>query len=157
MNNETITKFASLGVKDIAAAELYMFAIENNLDETKVKITKTDIERMQSLINKNPIIEEVNRRVNEYRNLFKDTRGEDERGVLRTVLINLRRFMVEHKCSFDYILEHTKNYIDQFYGDFRYMRRADYFLYKYVDGNWISPLEEFINNMNSNSGEILIK
>ena len=146
MDNELREKLQMLKVMDIPACELYIYAYNHNMDYTKIIINKADIERIGTLLKGENTIDLVERRYNEYRNLFKDTRGRGELGDIRRVKINLVRFLIEHSdISFDQLLEITKEYIDSFYGNFNYMRRADYFLYKYLDGIWLCPIETFMN------------
>ena len=145
MELELKQKLLALDVKDLTAGELYLFAIENNLDHTKVKLTAADRKRLDSLSDNLPLTTIINKRVKEYRLLFKDTRGEGEQGQLRLVLKNLIKFFRQNpEYTFDDLLKITNQYIDSFYGSYKVMRQADYFLYKFNNGNWISPIEEFI-------------
>ncbi len=145
MDIELKQKLVALDVKDLTAAELYLFAVDNSLDFTKVRITAADRKRLESLNDNDPLTTIINNRVHEYRKLFKDTRGEGEQGQLRLVLKNLIKFFRQNpEYTFDDLLKITNQYIDSFYGSYKVMRQADYFLYKFNNGNWISPIEEFI-------------
>ena len=152
MDIELKQKLVALDVKDLTAAELYLHAIDNKLDYTKVKITAADRKRLESMNSNDPITDIINNRVKEYRLLLKDTRGEGEQGQLRLVLQNLLKFFKQNpEYDFDGLLKITNQYINSFYGDYKLMRQADYFLYKFKGGTWISPIEEYIElNKNGN-------
>lgn len=152
-------KLVALEVQDLTAGELYVFASENGLDITKIKITTADRKRVEQLIGEDPLHNIINTRVKEYRSLFKDTRGEGEQGTLRNVMRNLLRFFRENpQYTFDDLLSYTRQYVDSFYGQYKIMRQADYFLYKYDNGTWISPIEDFINlNNNKEEREIRVE
>lgn len=130
------------GVVDIEAALVYLLVLENGLDLSKVKISKADIERIGR---SNPIQEEVQLRYQEYRNLFKGLKPGAE-GSKSLVINNLIKFISTEKHSFDEILEFTQEYIDSKYGEFKYIRQADYFLYKVIGGRTTSTLKEFIDS-----------
>lgn len=158
MTDELKEQLIALDVKDLTAGELYLHAVEHNLDVTKVKITLADRRRIESITGEDPLIKMVNDRVKEYRRLFEHTRGKGEQGQLRLVLINLLKFFRSNpQYTFDDLLKFTRGYINSFYGDYKIMRQADYFLYKYHDGMWISPVEEFIQSINKKDEESRVK
>lgn len=130
------------GVVDVEAALLYLFAIEHELDISKIKISKADILRIGVSDN---ITEEVQLRYQEYRDLFKGLKQGAE-GDKQAVIRNLIRFIKSEKYTFDEILQYTKEYIDSKFGELKYIRQADYFLYKVINGTKTSTLKEFINN-----------
>ncbi|MCA9750531.1 MAG: hypothetical protein KC414_15580 [Romboutsia sp.] len=130
------------GVVDVEAALLYLFAIEHELDISKIKISKADILRIGVSDN---ITEEVQLRYQEYRDLFKGLKPGAE-GDKQAVIRNLIRFIKSEKYTFDEILQYTKEYIDSKFGELKYIRQADYFLYKVINGTKTSTLKEFINN-----------
>ena len=68
-----------------------------------------------------------------------------ETRTIKTCSQNLIKFFRQNpEYTFDDLLKITNQYIDSFYGSYKVMRQADYFLYKFNNGNWISPIEEFI-------------
>jgi hypothetical protein len=140
-------KLNAIGVTNLTAAELYIYAFKEGLDVSNINISKIDIKRLKPLIdgNRPDIDQEIQDRIEEYRCLFENTRGKGETGSRSLVLRNLLKFFNEHtNYTFDDLLSITKEYIAEFYGDFRYIKQADYFLYKYVDGRWTSEIKEFI-------------
>lgn len=141
---------ASLGIKDPLAAELYIHAYNNNFDYTKVKISAADIKRLQPLLNPDPVVQEVEVNIEEYRNVFANTRGKGERGDLSLVKRNLIRFLRENKnYTMGKIISIAKEYVEFQYGNYSYMRQADYFIYKYENGMWISPIKNFLREYTS--------
>lgn len=133
------------GVVDVEAALLYLLALENGLDVSKIKISKADILRINAF---DEVTEEVQLRYQEYRDLFKGLKPGAE-GDKQAVIRNLIKFIKGEKYTFDEILKYTQEYIDSKFGELKYIRQADYFLYKTINGTKTSTLREFIDNLNN--------
>jgi hypothetical protein len=87
--------------------------------------------------------------VDEYRNLFPSgvhSGGYPVRGIKKTCIINLKKFMLEFGRDKKTILEATKIYVEKKQQEnFNYMMLAHFFIYK----NNNSMLEAFIENFES--------
>lgn len=87
--------------------------------------------------------------IDEYRNMFPSgvhSGGYPVRGVKKTCIINLKKFMLEFGRDKKTILEATKIYIEKKQQEnFNYMMLAHFFIYK----NNSSMLESFIENFES--------
>jgi len=81
----------------------------------------------------------------EYRLLFKDIRV-GSMGNLQSVKKKLERFLETNTdVDFDEIIKATKLYIESFNNNFKYIKRADYFIYKQnFRGEETSELEIWI-------------
>lgn len=78
----------------------------------------------------NDKIEELEQQVTEYRSIFKDIKV-GSMGNLSSTKKKLKRFMDENPdIKFQDIITATTSYVDSFNGAFKYIKRADYFIYK---------------------------
>jgi len=87
--------------------------------------------------------------VDEYRNLFPngvESGGYPVRGIKKTCITNLKKFILEYKSEKKTVLEDPKIYVEKKQREnFNYMMLAHFFIYK----NNNSMLETFIENLES--------
>lgn len=94
---------------------------------------------------------EIENRIDEYRNLFKGYK-KGAMGSLSNCKSNLSTFLKNNpNYSFDDVLNAAKSYINNL-DDFKYLKRADYFIYKQNGNKSIdSTLEAYIDEPNENN------
>lgn len=92
--------------------------------------------------------EELDSYTSQYRSLFKDIRV-GSMGNAKAVKKKLQRFIdTNTDVTFDDIINASKLYIDSFNGNFKYIKRADYFIYKQnYKGEETSELEIWIEQV----------
>lgn len=105
------------------SVELMKFlTIETN---TSLKEEVISIKKSERVINS-----EINERVDEFRSKFKGLKA-GSMGSAKSCKHKFIRWMKENpQYTFDNILKATDMYIDSLNGDYRFLQRADYFIFK---------------------------
>ena len=140
ITEENEEKQITLREKSIELLEYFIVEIENPL----TKKEKT-IKRSQRVINA-----DINNRVEELRLKWKGLKV-GSMGSLQSCKDKLTRWLKENPdYTFDEILKAADMYIDSLNGDYRYLQRADYFIYKQENNREESSrLSAFIDEIDS--------
>ena len=95
------------------------------------KVIKTDLNKeIEKSIVKKETIENLKEKIKIYRSLWKDLRV-GSMGNEKACRMKMQRWMKENpEITFEQILKASKLYIESLNGDYRYLQRADYFIFK---------------------------
>lgn len=125
--------------KSIEIIELLTVEVDSSYKETKT------IKKSQRAVSS-----EVEDRINEYRELFRGLKASSM-GSPKSCKQKLTRWMKENPdYTFDDILQAARLYIQSLNGDYRYLQRADYFIFKQANNREEdSRLSAFIEDIGS--------
>ena len=133
--------------------EFLTVEIDNSLKKNKTIVKKSD----------RAINADIGERINDFRIKWKGLKpGFGSMGSLKACKLKLTRWMKENPdYSFDNILEAADIYISSLNGDYRFLQRADYFIFKqennreessrlsaYVDEIGVSNNDEWTSTLN---------
>lgn len=150
LNNLEIKKYIKLKTKTIVTRQKCINLI-NSLkkeidyigDKVQLVTKKTDRE----------VNAEIENRVGEYRKIFKGYKT-GSMGSLSNCKTNLSTFLKNNpEYTLDDIMNAAKVYVNSV-DNFRYLQRADYFIYKQqADKSWVSTLEAYIDESIDNTDD----
>jgi len=152
-----IIDFEILKKYDITAEKLleyyYIYISDSNtLDKHIECIVKSFIVKDPKNISRE-IADTINSRFNEFRNKFKGLKL-GSMGAPKSCREKLYRWWVENpEYSFDDILKASDIYIQSLQGDYRFLQRADYFIYKKEGKEESSRLSAFIDELEHSNND----
>jgi len=137
--------------KSINIVEFLTIEVNNSFKEEKISIKKSE----------RAINNEIKDRIEEYRTKWKGLKS-GAMGSPKACEVKLTRWMKENPTySFEDILKAVDIYIDNLNGDYRFLQRADYFIFKqennkeeasrlsaYIDEIDISIQKDWTSNLN---------
>lgn len=131
---------------------------EDNKDKYLLRPKASDlIDKFQTIQvvaeKKNEIAVDIKEKIEEFRSKWKGLKP-GSMGSLKSCYLKLARWMSENpEYSFEEVLQAADLYIESLGGDYRYLQRADYFIYKQENNREESSrLSSFIDEINISGG-----